>query len=739
MRGAYGIGLVSILALLILPIISAVPVLAPCVPLSIPLTHLASYTVRVAPPYNAYLFVTDHILHGQLPCTVTGMHDIPLVLNGKIKQKISIVIAADYSFSILQKEALIGCAEEVLTKQFLLRNKGNVVNIYTLSGAKPQKIVLGPDKETLFTVSHQPEDPLTQIITIETTYGKKHQRYALSWEIKPCLALSLSVPEEVKICRGRENKLVYSIENNGTTKEEITVANETFSLVPGEKTNKSIAITGDTETFSLSLQVRNKTIKAPVQIKKISQCHKLTAPLSVQINEEEGTFSLPITNSGIEEATYAFEAEHPNIQLQTKSLLLRPSEKSDLIFSYNNISRSEVILIAQTANETQKIRVYITTGKSFIEWSRIDWTLLSLGDISVPNMGLVIIVLVILIGCILFWRGQGEAYTEDEIDLEKAKPSWFATYDRIDFNHLFDEKEEVVPMQVQPRRNYFRTVINFFVSLVILVALVILPVKDPFLALGLGGVSIILGVFWLLIKNMGSIPWKKIAAGLILVITLALFFFLLQREDEWNTYVPALNITYTFSEHIIPSTLYFSPVLWIFGACFAGFLLLALLRKGWKTWKQWRERRKEEQEIAALATKIAHVERKTRSLKNSLLRRSMMTRLLDFFYPETEELKNDQASPSPAQITPSPHQTANDKQQTSDFLLQTTDYGLSTTDHQPLSTDHLPHRLWRYVTDFFFEDIPEDFVPVERKEDILPTPKKRRIKRKRKKNTRSSQ
>lgn len=736
MRGAYGIGLVSILALLFLPIISAVPVLAPCVPLSIPLTHLASYTVRVAPPYNAYLFVTDHILHGQFPCTVTGMHDIPLVLNGKIKQKISIVIAADYSFSILQKEALTGCAEDVLTKQFLLRNKGNVVNIYTLSGATPQKIVLGPDKETLFTVSHQPEDPLTQIITIETTYGKKHQRYALSWEIKPCLALSLSVPEEVKICRGRENKLVYSIENNGTTKEEITVANETFSLVPGEKTNKSIAITGDIETFSLSLQVRNKTINAVVKIQRVSQCNKITAPLSVHLLEEKGTFSLPVTNNGIEEAIYAFETEHPEIHVQTKTLHIHSQETKDLLFSYENVVQRELVLKAQIDNETQTLHVYISTGKSFFDWS---WLTLS-WEIYTPYAGLVIIVLVILIGSILFWRGQGEAYTEDEIDLEKAKPSWFATYDRIDFNHLFDEKEEVVPMQVQPRRNYFRTVINFFVSVVILVALAILPAKKPFLALGLGGGSIILGVFWLLIKKRGSIPWKKIAAGLILVITLALFFFLLQREDEWNTYVPALNITYTFSEHIIPSTLYFSPVLWIFGACFAGFLLLALLRKEWKTWKQWRERRKEEQEISALATKIAHVERKTRSLKNSLLRRSMMTRLLDFFYPETEQ--SDSYQPS----------TINPRPPTTDFrpFRETTSRAIDqkplapdprsqTPDSGPLTPDHVPKSIWRYFIDFFFEEIPEDFVPVERKEDILPIPKKRRIQRKRKKNTRSSQ
>ena len=715
MRGAYGISIVSILLLLLLPIISAIPVLAPCVPLSIPLTHLAQYTVRVAPPFDMYLRVTNHILNGQLPCTVTGIHNIPLVLNGNIKQKVQLAITADYSFSVMQKEALIGCTEEILTKQFILRNNGNVPNIYTLTGATLQKIVLGPGKETLFTVSHRPEDPVTHTLTIETTYGKKRQRYALSWETKPCVALWLSVPEEVETCAGKEGRLTYSIENNGTAKEEITAANETFYLAPGEKITKSITLTDETKTFLLSLQVRNKTIKAPVKIQRVSQCNKITAPSSIYLLEETGTFSLQVTNSGTEETTYTFETEHPEIHLQTKSLRLNPAEKSDLVFSYTNISRNELLLIAQTANETQTIHVYINTGKSFITWS---WLGLS-WETYASYAGLVVIVLVVLVGGILFWRGQKEDDKGDEIDLTRAKPSWFMTYDHIDFDHLFDETEEgAPPTQVQPRKTYFRTLLNAIISLFVLSAGGMLAGKYPFLALGLGSVCIVLGVFWLLVKKGRSIPWKKIAAGVILIITLALFFFLISRDDTWNTYVPAMNITRAFSEYTLPSTLDFSPALLIFGACFSGFLLLALLKKGWKTWKQWRERRKKEQEIAALATKIAYVERKTRSLKNSLLRKSFMTRLLDFFYPETEQPENDH-----------PFTTSNIPK-TINHQPQPLDHMLPATDHKP-SSDHVPKPIWRYFIDFFFEDIPEDFTPVEsasgeRKEEVFPISRKRR-------------
>ncbi len=745
MRGGYGICLVSILMLLLVPLVSAVPVLAPCVSLSIPLPHLAQYTVRVAPPYDTYLYVTNHILQGQLPCTVTGVQHVPLLLNGKIKQTIRITIAADYSFSVLQKDALSGCAEDILIKKFVLRNKGNVPNIFTLTGAVPSKIVLGPGKETLFTVTHKPDDPSTQTISLETTYGKKRQRYALFWDVTPCVALKLSVPEEVEVCGGKEGQLTYSVENNGTETEELTVANETFSLAPGEKKTKTQPLATDAATYVLSLQVRNKTIKAPVKVRKIPSCHKLTAPLSVEINAEEGTFSLPITHSGVEEATYAFETEHQNIQLQTKSLHLHPGEKSDLVFSYKNISRSEVLLIAQTANETQKIRVYINTGKSFIDWSWIDWNLLSLGEISTPYAGLGIIVLVVLIGGILFWRRKEkkEDMSDSEIDLAKAKPSWFAKYEHIDFDHLFDETEEA-PVHIASKKTYGRTFLTIFLSLGILYALGLLTKKDPYLALGLGSIGIILGIFWLFIKKLRSISWKKIIAGIIFLIALGVFFMIITKKEKLLGYMPVLKtkISHIVSTYFSLSTLYTSPIFPIIGACIAGLFFLALLKKGWNVWKQWRERRRKKQEIAALATKIAQVERKTRSLKNALLRRSFTSRLLDFFYPETEELRNDQAYPSPAQITPSPRQTANDKQQTSDFLLQTTDHGLSTTGHQPLSTDHMPRRLWRYVTDFFFEDLPEDFSEDEKPEsnsrtELIMRPRKS-IKIKKKRNRRKN-
>ncbi len=46
------------------------------------------------------------------------------------KKIAGVTVHADYSYSIMQKEELTGCSEEKISMDFIIKNYGNVPNVY---------------------------------------------------------------------------------------------------------------------------------------------------------------------------------------------------------------------------------------------------------------------------------------------------------------------------------------------------------------------------------------------------------------------------------------------------------------------------------------------------------------------------------------------------------------------------------------------------------------------------------
>ncbi|MBI4441724.1 hypothetical protein HY639_06155 [Candidatus Woesearchaeota archaeon] len=708
MRG-YSVRLLVLASLLLLVIplsLAAQPVLltvpqvppqVPCAPLSVPVSvgSMQPVVLSVAAPYNRYVTPAPSLvqpgqqsrLQGQLPCSMTGAQKIDVIassLTGQVVARKSLVLTLvpDYAFLVSRKDALVACAENVTAKRFVLRNKGNVPNIYTIAvsagSVVPSRIVLAPGKEKVFSLFYHPPQSKDVALTVTAAYGKRRQTYTLQWEVEPCMALQLFLPEEVTACRGKPAKVAYTLQNNGTEPVNVQLTfgemQENLSLASGTSTNKTLSLPEEeSRDIIISAQVNGKTAATTIlHLRLVSPCNKLIADNPVV---GDGLVTVDVLHAGVDRATYSFDVESPDeLSVETRSLTLVPGQEAQLVL-LGNLTRSEdLIVLAHDGNETQRLRVYLDAGTAVVDWEE--------AAVYGPTLGIAVFVLVLVLGTFLLVRNRkGITTPEDDFDLAAAKPSWFSRNQRIDFATLFEEDVAYAP--IVPKKKFPWWHLLLIGGLLLLAAgayglMSLYPDEGLWFILLIGGSVVgVIGaaaLLWFIVKRVG-VWW--IIVVLVLGAAVALY------EPSTNEAPVIDNVTESDNATIIDNAENgpnedSSAIAFILSAILAFVLLVSILRKGWKSWDVYRERRKHEKAADELAHKIATVERKTTALRNTLLQRSAGACIRDYFFAED----------------------------TKPFLQQ--------------------------ILDFFFEDVPEDFAPEESKQvanNEQPKPAKRRNKR----------
>ena len=688
----------------------------PCKTLSVPikLTPIVKGTIVISilPPYDKYLIPSEKTLtliepteitiNGIFPCSSSGMQNAQLLiktLSGEIvaTKQLTIPLQANYAFSLLQKEKLKGCSEETLTKKLLLKNKGNVPNVYTITAnsgkIKPTKIAILPKKEQIILLTHTPEESNSATLTIQTAYGNKKYSYPLVWETRKCINLQLEVPHEILACRTNEKEVSYSVLNNGTDKEEITIVippeigdNETITISPGKTLNKTLKfVIKDIDEYkygkesAISIYAKNKLIlKDHIHLEVLDQnlCSKLD--ITEVLHPSEGKLILKVQNKGIEKGVYSFEIESPDeLKLETKSLILMPGGFGEINFNYQNLTENELVLQATAGNYTQPLRAYISKEEPLIDWTSANDYTDKYGYIIAGIIGL--LMLIIIVGLYYFTK------TEEEFDLQTAKPSWFErrNYNQINFDNIFEEEKQTYP-EIKPTTPFNWKIPLLIFGILLLIGgsygvLSIFPENGKWIIGIVGGVIFTLGIIGLIIvyilkklnrqilkwRMFGS--WSKIIVFLFIlaVITLAIYNRPLltvyyennMANETIDTNTKTINpnnettqnpVVEKINEHLNQTELDLGleidyttdNAIFIIGSIIVMILFVSLANKLYKSIKQRNKEKEENEKIEQLAKKIVEVEEKTRALKEGFAptnKKAIWQQFVDFFFEDVPD------------------------------------------------------------------------------------------------------
>lgn len=370
--------------------------------------------------------------------------------NVQLTKKITgVTVHADYSYSIMQKEELTGCSDERVSKEFGIKNNGNVPNVYSIrAGDKALRIALMPKDEQTFLLPHYLGEAKETILTITPMRGKEKE-YALAWEIGQCNNVHISIPEEITSCAGEEATLEYELLNNGSTTEEILLdfapisANESVLLEPGERANKTITFMPDGNKMFVSYAIHNKpTGKISVSINILPECSQLIAEEALFKDEK---WFVHVVNKGIKAATYAFEIPDNGILLETKTLLLEANEEKEIAIVANITHSKDIVILAHSDNRTQVIHAYLDMQKPLVQWNSIDR--------YAPMLGITILIPLLFAIMVFFIVARIREYGGIRLKTYLSPVS----YDSIDFDNLLDENEtyhHIFPKRRIPRHLY---------------------------------------------------------------------------------------------------------------------------------------------------------------------------------------------------------------------------------------------------------------------------------------------
>ncbi len=469
-------------------------------------------------------------------------------------------------FSIVQQEPLTGCAEDKLEKHFLLRNKGNTPDVYTITAnGKMLRLALLPYKEQSFSLKHEPKDGKEMMLTVTPMFGKP-KTYALRWDVKPCVDVQLSLPEEIHGCAEKLISLQYGVLNNGTMKEDIlfifspilaneSAVNVSLLLEAGSNVTKTVTFIPAGNQLTVTSFLRNKQSgKTTVHLGILPQCSQLAAE---GVSLKEGKWIISLVNKGTEGATYAFRIEKPTEAiLETTHLTLQPKEEGEIVLGGNITGSQDTVFTARTDNSSQTIRVYLDTHKPIIQWKNV--------DAYAPTIGMTVLIPLLLTIAVFFIVSR---MREDDFELKK---SWFGkgSYDTIDFDHLFEENETY--HAILPRKRVPRHVMVFFAGALLLVIgsagiYSLYPEDAPWIVFSVGVIvtaaALIMAGLWAFWRKLrrwhtkqrvaGKSPWKWI---LVFVGVLILLVAGWRYYPAVAFYIPDINGT------IVNTTAFFSTM-----------------------------------------------------------------------------------------------------------------------------------------------------------------------------------